>query len=110
MKHQLLTANRTTDGAPMYWSAEGRWSLALKDAELFSAKEDGEAALVNARLQEALICDPYLLTVRLIEGALKLPSQREVIRAGGDDVLMERLGYTPGHATNAPTEGAHVHL
>ena len=110
MKHQILTANRTADGAPMYCSAEGRWSLELKHAQLFSTQESSEAALVNARLQEALICDPYLLTVRLIEGALKLPSQREVIRAGGDQILMERLGYGIDEASGHLRENAHVHL
>ena len=93
MRYQILTANRTADGVPLYWNADGDWVYAVSEAALFETPEASESALGQARLQEAHVCDPYLLKVRQIEGALELPSQREVIRAAGDGPLLDRIGY-----------------
>ena len=96
MKAQVLTANRTQDGAPLYWNGDTLWSQSIDEATVFSDKAEAEAALGLARQQESYVCDPYLLKVKYIDGAIEIGSQRETIRSAGTQVLLGRLGYPVG--------------
>lgn len=82
---KVLTANRLTDGEAVWWSASGRWSETLADAETVSDKA-GEARLEGigqAGLGDNSVVDVNLIDVEPVGGALRPTRLRERIRAHG---------------------------
>ena len=80
---QIVTANRTHDGAVVYWTARGDWSTSLADGAL----AEGEAAerllaAVSPETARAAIA-PYLIAVERRDGRIVPTSLRERIRAQG---------------------------
>ncbi|MEE2787902.1 MAG: DUF2849 domain-containing protein [Myxococcota bacterium] len=107
MRAQVLTANRTADGVPLYHDVDGVWQADYRHAHPFTDADEAQAALANARRQEAYICDPYLLKVKLGADGIELASQREAIRGDGADTVLARLGYPRvGGESLATTEEA----
>lgn len=80
---QKLTANRLIDGIVLYWKG-GDWTLSFAEADLFTAKEEGEAALALARdfVARNIVVNPYFVEVK---GDRPL-KEREILRAAGPSV------------------------
>jgi Protein of unknown function (DUF2849) len=88
MSHAALTANDLQTGDVVFWSS-GRWVAGFADAELFDAKELGEAALNSAKMQATIVLEPYLIDV-VLEDSLPVPiSYRERVRALGPTIHPE---------------------
>ena len=94
MNHWIVTANRLSDGGVAYLAADGRWSGDVQRAWRGVA-EAAQRRLEWARGQEAVICDPYVLEVGVVAGALRPLTTRERIRAEGPTPTLQRLGYLP---------------
>jgi len=93
MAHWIVTANRLSDGGVTYLRADHGWTGCLSEAWASEHREAAEARLAWARGQEGVVCDPYLVEVR-VEGGRRSPlSARERIRAEGPRPTLERLGY-----------------
>jgi hypothetical protein len=84
---QILTANRLSDGAVLYWQA-GRWIAALADAEVFETDAAAKAALAAAArfVADREVVTPYLFEVRIEDGVAVPAKEREIIRATGPSV------------------------
>tara|TARA_R110002167_G_scaffold68132_11_gene192470 strand:- start:399 stop:710 length:312 start_codon:yes stop_codon:yes gene_type:complete len=103
MSNKILTANRLSDGAVVYLTAEGSWSEDLQQAA--PAAADREADLIATAQQAVADCtiiEPYLIPVSIRSDRLLAVSQRERIRAAGPTV------ETASSAT--AREQAHVSL
>ncbi len=89
MPLSMITGNATEDGAPIYLRADGTWTRAL--AEGHATSEDEAARLLTeARPQQRVVSDPYVIEVVLVDGRPAPASLRERIRAEGPTVLLER--------------------
>lgn len=82
----IVTGNLTVDGSVAYLRADQRLSRRSDEAQVFSSKEDAEAARVLLTKREAEISDPYLTEVSDAAGKLDLLSARERIRSQGPTV------------------------
>ncbi len=94
MQASLITANRTKDGRSVYLARDFSWSFEIREA-IWTLDVDECAELLGwARVQEADVCDPYLLQVELdpVNGPLPLTT-RERIRAAGPAATRTALGY-----------------
>jgi hypothetical protein len=79
---RALTGNRLADGEAVFWRG-GRWVDRFAEAELFEAAEPAEVAEADAKTQQTIVVDPYLIdVVESGEGWVPL-SYRERIRALG---------------------------
>jgi len=90
---QVVTANRTHDGAVVYWTARGDWSTSLADgatAEGAAAAERLLAAVAPETARAAIT--PYLIAVERRDGRIVPASLRERIRASGPTVGATRAG------------------
>jgi hypothetical protein len=79
---KALTGNRLADGETVFWSG-GQWVVRFKDAELFADDAAAEAAEGQAKSQQTVVVDPYLIDVVDSEGLWAPLSFRERIRALG---------------------------
>jgi hypothetical protein len=79
---RALTGNRLADGEAVFWNA-GRWVARFAEAELFAEETSAEAAEAQAKSQQTVVVDPYLID--LVEaGDIWVPvSFRERVRALG---------------------------
>ncbi len=87
MTLSMITGNATDDGAPIYLRADGSWTRALSEGKPSTADELA-AALALAKTQQRIVCDPYLIDVKLVEGRPAPTNVRERIRATGPTVLL----------------------
>ncbi|MEQ8666254.1 MAG: DUF2849 domain-containing protein [Rhodospirillales bacterium] len=85
MTQQVVTANRLTDGAVVYFTVDGQWSIWLSEAGIAESETEGEALLASA--QEAVdanvVVEPYLIEVRSEGSTIKPVRYREAIRSKG---------------------------
>ena len=79
---KALTGNRLADGEAVFWS-RGRWVERFIEAELFEDDEPATAAEAQAKSQQTIVVDPYLIDVIESEGLWAPLSFRERIRALG---------------------------
>lgn len=91
---QVLTANRLSDGAVVYWTGDRQWTERL---ELASIVVDAAAAEAEGkRAQEArLLVGAYLMDVRMDGTKFHPVKMRELIRAAGPSVRLD-LGKQAG--------------
>lgn len=90
----VVTANALMDGGVRYLTPTRAWSPSLQQA--WSGPADAADALLGwARTDEAVVCDPYVVDVDRVDGALVPRSTREIIRAEGPAPTLVRLGYAP---------------
>jgi hypothetical protein len=84
---QVLTANRLRDGDVVYWRG-GTWLDHFRDAEVFNAKADADAALAAAQafVTGRVVVNPYLFGVREEDGRLRAIEEREIVRSEGPSV------------------------
>lgn len=80
----MLTANRLTDGAVLYWKAPG-WVERLAEGEVFAGQADADAALAAAQafVADNAVVSPYLFDVHADKSPVR---EREIIRAAGPSV------------------------
>ena len=80
----VITANRLTDGAVIYRTADNQWSTDLSDAAVATEADQAKALLVAASGEGVLAVDPYVAPVELTPERVVLPGNlRERIRVGG---------------------------
>ena len=84
---QVLTANRLRDGDVVYWQG-GAWVDHFRDADVFNAKVDADAALTAAQafVKDRMVVNPYLFGVREDSGRLRAIEEREIVRSEGPSV------------------------
>ena len=83
---KAVTANRLTDGAVVYLTAEGAWVEAFGQARIGDGKDEAATLLADAEKDVARcqVVAPYLIDVSAgPDGALRPASYREHIRAFG---------------------------
>lgn len=109
---KALTGNLLTDGETVFWS-KGRWVERFADAELFADDAVAEAAEADAKAQQTVVVDPYLIDVIESEGLWAPLSYRERIRAlgpsnhphhgkqaaGGEDIAALRHAHGAARST-----------
>jgi sulfite reductase (NADPH) hemoprotein beta-component len=82
---QILTANRLSDGAVVYFTAAGTWTTDLRRSVV--AREEKAASALLARGQQdaesAIVVGPYLIAAAESADGLRAVSLREQIRAAG---------------------------
>lgn len=91
---QVLTANRLSDGAVVYLTAEGGWSERLAQALVVANAEAAEAEGRSAQ-DARLVVGAYLMDVRDDGAAIAPIKMREIIRAAGPSVRLD-LGKQAG--------------
>jgi hypothetical protein len=86
----VVTAYRLADGAPVYLTADGKWSRALQEAAALPP-EKGEAEAAARRVSEQpIVADPYTFKVEKRDGFIDALSTRERIRSTGPTVRIRR--------------------
>ena len=80
---QMVTANRLSDGAVVYFTAGKDWSENFADGAVWSDKESADGALSASEeaVKARLVVGPYLFDVAVTEAGPKPTSARERIRA-----------------------------
>ena len=80
---QIITANRLSDGAVVYFTAGKGWSVSFADGAVWNDQEGAEAALVESKewVKARIVVEPYLFDVAVTEAGAKPISARERIRA-----------------------------
>lgn len=88
MATQMVTANRLDDGAVVYLTASGDWSLRCEDGVLAGDKTAAEALLATAEdaVAACRIVAPYLIDVVVEAGRPRPLRYREQIRAAGPSI------------------------
>jgi hypothetical protein len=84
----VVTANRLRDGAVVYRTADGGWSVKLGDAHDVADKAAAEElmTITEADILACRVVTPYAMAVERATGGLRPLSQRERIRAAGPSV------------------------
>jgi hypothetical protein len=84
----VVTANRLSDGAVVYRTADGGWSARLGDAEDVAEEAEAEELMAKAEADVAAcrVIEPYVMAVERSAKGLGPLSQRERIRARGPTV------------------------
>jgi len=84
----VVTANRLRDGAVIYRTAKGEWSVQLGDAHDVFGEAATEAlmAMTERDVAACRVVAPYAMAVERTAKGLNPLSQRERIRATGPSV------------------------
>ena len=90
--YSVVTANRLTDGEPVYFTAEDGWSERLEEAAVATGNAS-ENLLARAETLGASVVEPYLFEVK--PHPTEALSIRERIRALGPTVRKD-LGKQAG--------------
>jgi hypothetical protein len=85
---QALTANRLSDGIVVYFTADGRWSESLQDADVAEGMDAADALLARATpsVDRNEVVEPYLFEVSREDEGIRAVSVREIIRQAGPTV------------------------
>lgn len=80
---QVITANRLSDGAVVYFTSDKGWSVSFADGAVWNDQETAEAALNESKewVKARIVVEPYLFDVAITEAGPKPISARERIRA-----------------------------
>jgi len=83
----VVTANRLTDGAVLYFTERGDWSIELQQAAVTVEPSEAGNLLAWAAQDFAHAIEPYLAPVRIAEdGTLAPANLRERIRTAGPTI------------------------
>lgn len=91
----VVSASRTSDGAPVYLTANRTWAREVGAACAVADGPEREDLLAWARGQEAEVCDPYAFKVSLEQGKPVPLTARERIRSQGPTVPVPGAGDRP---------------
>jgi hypothetical protein len=85
---QVMTANRLQDGAVIYLTADGRWSIEISDSAVArdAAAAERLTAIANQAVTDRVVVGPYLIAVAVTDGRLQPLGTRERIRAFGPSI------------------------
>ena len=85
MTQQVVTANRLTDGAVVYFTVDGQWSIWLSEAGIAESEAESESLLASAHdsVTDNVVVEPYLIDVRAEGSTIKPVRYREAIRSKG---------------------------
>lgn len=85
MTQQVVTANRLTDGAVVYFTVDGQWSIWLSEAGISETEQEADALLsaASAFVESNEIVEPYLIDIRSEGATIKPVRYREAIRSKG---------------------------
>ncbi len=88
MTLQIVTANRLTDGAVVYYGADHTWSQWIADAVVSDGSSDAGSTLALAKADAFTngIVEPYLVDVYREAQTIKPVRYREAIRARGPSI------------------------
>jgi hypothetical protein len=80
---QMVTANRLSDGAVVYFTAAKGWSKNFADGAVWSDKDSADGALNASEdaVKARLVVGPYLFEVAVTDAGPLPTSARERIRA-----------------------------
>ena len=87
----VVTANRLTDGAVIYRTANGHWTTQLPGAAVVTTSEAAMALLAAARTDAVRVVDVYVAPVVLADGKPQPGNLRERIRAAGPTIALPAL-------------------
>lgn len=93
--HWVITANRTDDGAPVYFDDAHQWALALSAAHATADDVAKDALLAKAAEQERTVCDPYAFRVVIGSEGIEATTARERIRSRGPTTPLRRPDAAP---------------
>jgi len=95
---QVVTANRLVDGAVVYLTATGEWSIALRDSALWRTQEEADIALQASEVAVTarIVVGPYLFEVTETPEGLQAISARERIRADRKPTFEPDVGSWTG--------------
>jgi hypothetical protein len=83
----VVTANRTTDGAVVYWTRAAAWTNDLGAAAVVTNATDAGALLAAAKADDVKAIDAYVAPVMLgPDGRARPGNLRERIRLAGPTV------------------------
>ena len=84
----MIIANRLTDGAVVFYAADGAWTTQIAAGLVIDDEADYEQLLKVAKADEenCVVIDPYLIDVAVEDSKLTPTSIREAIRAFGPTV------------------------
>lgn len=89
----VVTANRLADGAVVYRTAEGDWTVELVRARVATTAQDAAALLAGATADGNTAVDAYVAPVQLgHEGTIEPGNLREQIRARGPTIDLPITG------------------
>jgi hypothetical protein len=93
----MLTANRLSDGAVVYWTAAGLWSEVLTEGRILLTADEATAADAAGKQAQAdlLVVGAYVMDVRAQDSVVTPVKMREIIRAAGPSVRLD-LGKQAG--------------
>ncbi|MBB6251590.1 DUF2849 domain-containing protein [Nitrospirillum iridis] len=85
---KVVTANRLQDGAVVWLTPAGDWSIRVQDAQVQTENAPVEAALAIARASAARqeVVDPYAVDVAVEAAGPRPLKTREWIRAAGPSI------------------------
>lgn len=84
----IVTANRTSDGAVIYRTAEQGWSARISDAAVVRNADDARALLAEAIADDVGAVGSYIAPVEVIEGKIEPGNLREHIRSEGVTIAL----------------------
>ncbi len=86
--HQIVTANRLTDGAVVYLTARGGWSESIADGRIALGEFESRdlMAWANRSAGHDEVVGPYLMAIEATDGGNRALGMREAIRAAGPTV------------------------
>jgi len=85
MSQQIVTANRLLDGAVVYFTTNGHWTIWISEACIAESDAEAESLLASAKQSVVAneIVEPYLIEVRAEASTIKPVRYREAIRSKG---------------------------
>jgi predicted NAD/FAD-binding protein len=96
----VITANRLSDGAVVFRTADGGWTTTLAHAAVATAADAAGALLAAAKADHLRAVDAYVAAVELAEdGGVRPGNLRERIRTAGPTVAL------PGQPELTPRAG-----
>lgn len=95
----VVTANRLTDGAVIFRTADGRWTTQLGLAGVVNTAVAAHELLAAAVADDVRAVGAYLAPVELTpEGAVQPGNLRERIRVSGPTIELPAVPVSPGGA------------
>lgn len=91
MTLQMVTANRLSDGAVVYLTADGDWSEWCADGAIADDKPAAASLLATAErdVTACRVVGPYLIDVAIENGTARPQRYREHIRAAGPSIRLD---------------------
>jgi hypothetical protein len=90
---QAVTANRLRDGAVVFLTADGDWSLDVIDVAIAPDKAEADRllAIAGEAVRQRLVVGPYLFEISEVGGRVAPVAHRERIRAFGPTTLTPEI-------------------